>query len=429
MRQNKIIKNAAWIIGCRIVQSGLALVVTMLSARFLGPSGYGLINYASSLVAFFVPIMQLGLNATLVQEIISDPEHDNETMGTALAMTFCSSVACVIGIAVVSTFLNRGERESVVVCVLYSLLLVFQSLEMIQYWFQAKLLSKYVSLTILGAYIIVSAYRIILLITGSSIYWYAISQAIDLAIIAIVLLNIYKRISGKKLKVSGTRAREMFGRSKYFILSSMMIAVFGQADRIMLKLMLGEAAVGYYSAAASCATLTAFVFSAIIQSAGPVILEGKQKSDEVFCERMKALYAVIIILASLQSAVITVLAKPVVLILYGQEYFPSVSALRIIVWFTAFSYLGSAKYIWITAENKQQYLWIMDLFGAVANVLLNAVLIPMHGVNGAAAASLATQIFTNVVMGWIIRPVRPSVELMVQSLNIKFICSQIKKIR
>ena len=427
--RNRTIKNAAWIIGCRILQSGLALLVTMLSARYLGPSGYGLINYAASLVAFFVPIMQLGLNSTLVREIICDPEHEGETMGTALAMTLVSSIACVIGIATVSTFLNKGETQTIIVCVLYSFLLIFQSLEMIQYWFQAKLLSKYTSLTILAAYVIVAAYRIGLLVAGSSIYWFAISQAIDFAIIAVVLLGLFGKISGSKLKVSAQRAVSMLARSKHYIFSSMMITIFAQTDRIMLKLMMNEAAVGYYSAASSCATLTAFVFVAIIDSARPSILEGKQKSDEAFQQGMKTLYAVVILLALLQSAAITVLAKPIIWILYGAQYGASVEALRIIVWFTTFSYLGAVRDIWILAEKKQKYLWMINLSGATSNVVLNAVLIPLFGVNGAAVASLVTQIFTNVIMGWIIRPISPSNRLMIQSLNIKFICSQIQKIK
>ena len=426
---NRTIKNAAWIIGCRIIQSGLALAVTMLSARYLGPSGFGLINYAASLVAFFVPIMQLGLNSTLVQEIIYDPEHEGETLGTALAMSFISSIACVIGVGVVAAFLNKGETTTILVCVLYSVLLVFQSLEMVQYWFQAKLLSKYTAVTILVAYIIVSAYRIMLLVTGSSIYWYAISQAIDFAIIAIVLLIFYIKLSGNKLKLSIKKAASMLGRSKHYILSSLMITVFAQTDRIMLKLMMDEAAVGYYSTAVSCATLTSFVFVAIIDSARPSILEGKQKSDDAFRQGMKTLYAVIILLALLQSAVIAVLAKPIIWILYGAKYGASVDALRIIVWFSTFSYLGAVRDIWILAEKKQKYLWMINLSGATANVILNAILIPIYGVNGAAAASLITQIFTNVIMGWILRPIRPSNRLMFQSLNLKFIFSQVKNLK
>ena len=63
---NRVAKNATWIIGCRIVQAVFALLINMLTARYLGPSSYGLITYASSLVAFVVPIMQLVFNAILV---------------------------------------------------------------------------------------------------------------------------------------------------------------------------------------------------------------------------------------------------------------------------------------------------------------------------------------------------------------------------
>ena len=52
----------------------IQLLIGMLSARYLGPSNYGLISYAASIVAFAVPVMQLGLHSTLVQEIVENPE-------------------------------------------------------------------------------------------------------------------------------------------------------------------------------------------------------------------------------------------------------------------------------------------------------------------------------------------------------------------
>lgn len=428
MTQNKTIKNASWIIGCRIIQAFLGLVVTMISARFLGPSGYGLINYAASIVTFVVPVMQLGLSSTLVQEIISRPEEEGEALGTALALTFVSSIACIIGITIFSFVVNRGEQQTIIVCILYSLLLIFQSMEMVKYWFQAKLISKYTSITMLIAYIIVSVYRIALLITECNIYWYAISQAIEYAIVAIILLILYTHLSKHKLKLSLKRAKQMLPKSKYYIISGLMVNVFAQTDRIMLKMMMNEEAVGYYSAAVACATLTTFVFVAIIDSARPSILEGKLRSEESFHQRLKLLYAVIIISALLQSGVITIFAKVIVGILYGVQYGKSINALRIVTWFSTFSYLGAVRDIWILAENKQKYLWIINLSGAISNIMLNVILIPIYGVNGAAFASLVTQFFTNVIMGWIIRPISPSNKLMMQSLNIKFLSSQIKRI-
>ena len=59
-----------------------------------------------------------------------------------------SAGASLLGIAGVAAFAgiaNRGEKETVIVCVLYSISLLFQATEMLQYWFQAKLMSKYVA--------------------------------------------------------------------------------------------------------------------------------------------------------------------------------------------------------------------------------------------------------------------------------------------
>lgn len=429
MIRNKTIENAAWIIGARIVQSILALLVTMISARYFGPSGYGLINYAASIVAFFVPIMQLGLNSTLVQEIISDPNKEAETLGTALVMNVVSSIACIVGIGAFCAVVNRGEPQTIWVCVLYSMVLFFRAIEVIQYWFQAKLMSKYTSIVTLAVYIIIAVYRIVLLVMGGSIYGFAISQAIDVALIAFALLVLYRKKTNQRLTFSLECGKRMFAKSKYYIIPNLMITIFSQTDRFMLKQMINDEAVGFYSAAASCASLTSFVFVAIIDSMRPYVLEGKKQSMDLFHERMKSLYAVVIILALSQSAFMTIFAEIVVFILYGNGYAPAVVALKIVVWYSTFSYLGAVRGVWVLAEDKQKYLWIINLAGASANVILNAALIPIWGVNGAAVASLVTQMFTNVIMGWILKPIRPSNRLMIQSLSLKFISSQLKSLK
>ena len=88
------------------------------------------------------------------------------------------------------------------------------------------------------------------------------------------------------------------------------------------------------------------------------------------------------------SALICIFAKPIVEILYGIKYIPAIEPLRIIVWYTAFSYLGVARNPWMVCENKQKYLKYIYIGAAVINVLLNALLIPNFGAAGAAGASL-----------------------------------------
>ncbi len=417
MNRNKVVKNATWIIGIQLVKSLLALVISMLTARFLGPSGFGLINYAASVVSFVAPIMYLGLTGVLVRELVTHPEREGEILGTSIFLTFCSSLFCIGGVAAFVSIANFGERDTFLVCLLYSTLLIFQSLEIMIYWFQAKLLSKYSSLVALFAYVVVSGYKIFLLATGKSVYWFAVSNSLDYMIIAVSLFFVYRRAGGAKLRFSAETAKNLLKRSRYYIIPDMMIAIFAHTDRIMLKLMIDDAATGYYSAAVACAGMTAFVFSAIIDSFRPMIFDDKKNNEAQYEKDVCRLYSIIIYLSLLQSVVVTAFSGLIIRILYGADYAQSVNALRLIVWYTTFSYVGSVRNIWILAESKQKYLWVINLTGAAANVVLNYFLIPVMGIMGAALASLITQIFTNVIIGFIIKPIRYNNLLMMKALN------------
>lgn len=420
---NKVVKNASWIIICKIFQSLCAFVIGMFTARYLGPSNYGIISYASSLVAFFVPVMQLGFNGTLVQEMITQPDKEGQILGTSLVLNIISSIACIFGVTVFTYVANPTDTETVVVCFLYSLTLLFQASEMTQYWFQAKLLSKYSSVVSLIAYIIVSLYKVYILIAAKDVRWFAVTHVIEALLIAGALLIIYLKFGKQRLSFSWSLGREMFSRSKHYISAAMMVVVFQQTDRIMLKWMISEAETGYYSAALTCVGITGFVFVAIIDSARPSILESKKVSEQAFRQKIIMLYAIVTILSLVQSVGMTVLAKFMIKILYGDAYLPAVAMLQIVVWYVAFGYYGSVRNIWILAEGKQKYLWRINLIGSIVNVVLNFVLIPYLGGCGAAIASLITQFFTNVVLGFVFKPLRGNNFLMIKGFNPKVIIS------
>ena len=426
---NKVAKNAVWIIGARVVQALLALVINMLTARYLGPSNYGLITYASSLVAFVVPIMQLGFSNVLVQEIVSEPDTEGTLLGTSMTLSIISSIFCIVGVTTFAYAVNPNDQETVLVCLLYSFLLIFQALEHILYWYQAKLMSKWTSIVGLIAYIVVSVYKIYLLAAAKSVYWFALSNALDYAIISIVCIVLYRKLGGHKLSFSWEVGKKMFAKSRHYIFSSMMVTIFAQTDKIMINMMINEASTGYYGAAVSCAGMTGFVFVALIDSFRPSIFAGKLENEQVFEHRLTLLYSIVIYLSLAQSIVMTLFAKWIILILYGDAYTPAISALRIIVWYTTFSYMGSIRNIWILASENQKYLWVINLSGALANVALNALLIPAMGINGAALASLITQFFTNVGVSYIIKPIRPTNKIMLESLNPKYLMKAVSQLK
>ena len=424
-----IFNNAKWIIICKVLQSVLQLVIGMLCARYLGPSNYGLINYAASVFAFVLPITKLGFDASLVNEYVRHPEKEGEIMGTSLVMNL---VSALFSFGLVTAFVmtvNGNEKETIIVCLLYSFLLLFQACEMTQYWFQSKLQSKYASISSLVAYMFVSVYKIYILVAEKGVRWFAVSHVIEVAIISILLIICYINAGGKKLSFSVSLGKQMLRNSQYYIWSGLMVILFQQTDRIMLKIMFDETETGYYSAALTCIGITAFVFAAVIDSARPSILGGYKVSMVVFEKRMTLLFSIVAFLSLGQSLFMTLFANPIISILYGSEYLHSVSVLKISVWFVTFGYYGMVRNIWILAEGKQKWLLPINIMGAIINIVGNAVLIPLFGANGAALATVITQFFTNFVLCFLIRSMRPVARMMICSLNPKCLLQYFKTIK
>lgn len=424
---NRFLANAFWIIAGRIAQALLNFFVNMYSARYLGPSNYGLIGYATSTIAFFLPLAMLGYDGILVLELVEHPEKEGEILGSTLGMSSICSILCSLLSVLVVSIINPGETDTLIITGVYSVSMLFQSLGLTNYWFQKKLLSKYTSLVSLLAYIAISAYKIFLLITGQSVVLFALAHSIDLAVIAFSLLIIYKKLGTQKLSFSIQTAIRIFKRSKHFILPAIMVTIFTQTDRLMLKLMLDNSATGIYNAAVTCAGVATFIINAIIDSARPLIFESVGKSTEDFQHNMTLLYSITIYFCFLQSLGTLIIAPILIKVIYGDAYLGATSVLRVITWYIPFSTLGNVRNIWLVACKKQQYLLPINSIGGLVNIILNFFLIRLFGATGAALATIITQFTTNVVVGWIIAPMRENNRLMLAGCNPKYLYLMLKQ--
>lgn len=279
----------------------------------------------------------------------------------------------------------------------------------------------------LVGYIVVSAYKIFLLITKKSVYWYAVVYSIEFGIIGITLLGFYFAQGGQPLRFSWQMVKRLFSGSYPYIFSALMVTLFQNTDHVMLKMMSGDAENGFYSAAITCASVVSFVYAAIIDSMRPVILANKKTGSEEYGKSISSLYCIIVYLAVAQGLAFTLLAKPIVWVMYGSNYLKTVPILQILVWYVSFSQMGRIRNIWILAEGKQKILWKINLAGALLNIVINAVLIPFWGAFGAAFASFATQIFVNFILGFIVKPLRENNRLLMMGLHPRFLRGLIRK--
>ena len=403
---NRMVSNSIWIIGGQVFQMGLTLVIGMLTARYLGPSNYGVIGYTASYVSFFSVVCQLGYTSTIVKELLDHEERQGEILGTTIFFRVCTSLLSSVIMSALIYVVDDGDMLIVRVGFLQSLSLVFHSFEMIHYWYQSRLESS-VSVKIQSlAYLIMAGYKIAILALGKSVEWFAFSTTLEAAVVAIALLWTYRRSKGQKLNVSVSAGREMLMNSYHFVLSGLMSTIYSEMDKIMLGQMMNDTAVGYYTAASKISTMWSFVLMAFINSARPVIMSSKNISEERYLKQLKRLYAAIIWVGIAMAVCISVGGKLIIYIMYGEAYMPATSTLQILAWYTMFSILGSARGIWIVCENKAKYVKYYLGIGAVLNIILNYTLIPIYGAGGAALATLATQMFTAVFAPLIFKETR-----------------------
>lgn len=417
--KNKEVNNASWLIAGRIFQMAISFVVSIIMARFLGPNNYGLINYATAYVTFFTSVSNLGINAILVKNFIDSPEKEGEIIGTTLMLRAVSSLLSAITIVLIVVVVDAGEMVTIAVVALASLGLIFHIFETFNYWFQAQYKAKVTAIAALVGYTFTAIYKIVLLALKMNVYWFALATSVDYIVIAIILFAFYKSHKGPKLTFSFTTGKALLSKSYHYILSGMMVAIYGQIDKLMLKHMLNESEVGYYSIASSICLVWVFVLSAIIDSLRPTIVTLHKSDKEGFKRKNRQLYMLVFYISVFVSILFVVFGKQAILILYGKEYLPSVAPLKVVTWYTAFSYLGVARSAWIVCEDKQKYLKYMYVGAVIINIALNYLLIPIWGASGAALASLITEISTSMLLPCFFKDMRPNVKLMVEGILLK----------
>ena len=411
----------------QIYQMLLSLVIGVISARYLGPSNYGTINYAASYISFFTIACALGLEGIVVKEMVDNRNNEGVVLGSSIVMRLAAGFLSMIAVCVIVAVVNPGDRTLLVVAFLQSLVLLFNAFHIIDFWYQSLLRSKVSSIIKCIAYTGMSVYRIWLLITGKSVEWFAFATSLDALIITILFLYRYKKDGTHKLRFSSTTSKHLIGLSYHLILSTLMAVIYNQMDRIMIGKMIDQTHVGYYAAASTICHMWLFIPQALANSARPLIMELKGKNEELYIRRIKQVTGVTFGLGVSFAVVVTVLSHFIIDVLYGAEYAQARGPLLLIIWSTVFSSLSYTRAIWMICEKKQKYTKQIVACGVIVNLVLNSIGIPIIGMNGAAAATLVTEITCCLIAPLFFKETREYVGYVVSSMNIINLIKGVKR--
>lgn len=415
------IKNSAWIIGEQIFQMLLSLIVGMLSARYLGPSNYGTLNYTASFVSFFINIASLCMEGVVIKKMVNYPDKEGVYLGSCILYRVIASSLSMISIAIIVYILNPGDMLKLTLVVLQSFQLFFKSFNLFDSWFQRYLKSKYTSIGKMIASLLVSGYKLFLLMTGKSIIWFAIANTLSDLVMAVMLYFFYRGEKGQKLRINFAVGNEVLSESYHFILSEIMSALYINMDRIMIGQIMDDSDVGYYIAANTVAGLWAFVPTAIINSYRPSIMELKKSGSSLYDRRLTQLFSIVIWVCVFFSVGSFIFAGLLVRVLFGETYIEAVGAFKILIWAQMLSVISVTRNIWIICEDKNRYVKYYVGIGVVINLILNLALIPVIGIDGASYATLATSVVVLLIAPILFKETRGQMKYLLGGLTLSWL--------
>lgn len=414
----KIVANISWLFADRVLRMGFGLVIGVWIARYLGVQQFGILNYATAFVAIFNPLATLGLDAVVVRRLVADPTQQQALLGTSFGMRFIAGWL-TWWITILGVYLLRpDDSATLVTVVILGAASIFQSLDTIDLWFQSQVQSKYSVLAKNTAFIIVTALRIILIIAHAPLVAFVWVVLVEMMLGAIGLLIIYKN-QGHLIKLwqwSRSLAEDLLRESFPLILSSLTIMIYMRIDQIMLGQMIGDKAVGIYSAATRISEVWYFIPMTISSSVMPSIFQAKEVSDKLYCQRIGNLNRVLTWLAIVVAIVMTFVSQPLIAMLFGDSYIASGSILAVHIWASVFVFTGVATSGWFVAEKLTYLALYRTLSGAVVNVLLNIFLIPIYGGIGAAVATIIAQAVASFISNGVNPKTRKLFDIQIKSL-------------
>lgn len=398
---------------------GVSLLVVVWMARYLGPENFGLLNFFLAYSGLFMAISTLGLKDIVVRDIVRDPERAGLTLGTAALLQLAGGI---VAYAVMFSSIYWARSDDALarsLAAILGALLMVKFTDIVVYWFESQVQSKYTVWLQNGCFLIFSIVKVLLILHEAPLIAFAWAILLEVLLVAMFLLILMaqKGMAYQQLEVSVTRAKTLLNDSWPLIISAIAITLYMRIDQIMIGQMIGEEALGIYSAAVRISEIWYFIPMTISVSVFPALLETKKRSEAEYNVRLQKLYDVMVIISVSVALPITFLATNIIDLLYGASYVGAGVVLALHVWASVFVFLGVASSQWFIAENRQTLSMYRTVLGAVVNISLNFWLIPLYGPTGAAVATVISQGVAVLLADLFIRETRHLFIMKVSSMS------------
>ena len=425
----KILDNIGWLFFDKFLRMGVGMFVGLWIARYLGPEEFGLLGFAVAFCGLFSAFSTLGLHGVVVRDIVRDPDNATLTLGTAAILHFIGGIIAYLLVLISISYFRKEDPLSHYLVAIIGATLLFKISEIAVYWFEAQVESKYIVWIQNVIFLIGSIVKIIFILNQVTLIYFAwimLAESVLSASVMLMLMNLRGK-SFKKIRASLNHAQKLLKDSWPLILSTIAITVYMKIDQVMVGQIIGNDAVGIYSAAVKISEIWYFIPASIVASVFPMIINTKERSYSEYIVRIQKLYDLMSLISIAIALPVSFFSVSIVTLLFGQVYAAAGNVLAIYVWASIFVFLGVASGKVLLIEGRQSYVFERTMLGLIINVLLNYFFIYEYGLIGAAIATLFSYAVAGYLADIIHYETRPMFLMKTKSLNLLFLSKRICK--
>ena len=393
-------------------------------SRVLLPVGTGKVAAATSFIAYFAMVAQLGIPTYGIRacaRIRDDKEKLSKIVQELFLINLIMSIAVyiVFFLALFNIKELAEDRTLYIICsttIVFNLLgmeWLYKALEQYSYITMRSILFKFIALILV----------FVLIHDQNDYLFYGVTT-----IFAAAGSNVMNFINARKYvslhKCGSYEVKKHLKPIVIFFAMSVATTVYTNLDSVMLKFMRGDEQVGYYNAAVKVKTIVV----SLVTSIGTVLLPRvsyyiEQKMHKEFKEVTAKAFNLVILMALPLVVYFLFYAKEAIVFLSGPAYTPAILPMQIIMPTVFLIGITNVMGIQILVPmGKEKIVLISEVVGAIVDLILNALLIPGYGCTGAAFGTLIAEFAVLIVQAVVLRKLLVEIIKKVKMFKIVLAC-------
>ena len=389
-----IFANMSWLVVSQFIISILSFVWTLLTARYLGVSEYGILGSTMAFAGIFNVLNDLGTMFYAVREISTDFDSEQKFMDNCVTLRFFLGMiyALVVWIALIILGWNQYAILISMMFVIVNIITYFKYLLFIS--FQAHEQMKYQAITNILTNFFMFVFILIAMYIDSGLIGimvaYIIGHFIGL-IYCIYALN--KNFVTPRFSIDLNFYKILILGGIPFALNNFISFVYYSIDMVMLTQISSSYATGLYNASYKLVDVMGLFYGIYSATIFPVMTK-LFKDDEFMLRTTLTKSIKYLSFFTIPIAVAMLFyGKDIIVICFGNQYSEAGTVLSILVWTIYFLFVNGVCITLLNATHKERSVTIIFLITCLLNIILNLILIPRYDVYGAAFTTILSDMF------------------------------------